>query len=321
MAVLVSIVIVTFNRAASLRDGLHSLAKLTFPEDCPVEILIVDNGSTDKTREVVSQYQRSYIKSNKVTISYCFEAQPGIPYARNRGIKESLGQWLVFFDDDQLADPDMLQELLDTSEKSGALCVGGSIHLLLPDKVDRPIPSFCRKLLGEHLGEGEFTSYSRNILPSTGNILIHNSLFKRYGSFNVEFLGGGEDSEFLLRLKHAGVKMVFSPQAIVSHVISKNRLTDAYLNRVAKRNGVALARCHHQLNGVLMHLCQTTLRFLNVVIQIVPHLLLVELTKDVTKTLELKCRLSKHMGYLFYTRQQFLSKKHEFQELFHRHSE
>lgn len=321
MKVLVSIVVVTFNRADSLRNGLLSLTKITHPANCPLEIVIVDNDSTDNTKEVVIQFQRSLPKDKRVIISYCFEKQPGIPYARNKGVEESQGQWIVFFDDDQLATPDWLQELLNTADNSGALCVGGPRHLNLPHEVNCPIPTYCRKLLGEHLGNGENTKYNQKFLPFTGNILIHRSLLNKYGSFNVDFLEGGEDTEFFMRLRRAKVKMVFAPKAIVDHIIPKERVAKSYFAKVAMRHGVTLARCTHQINGVFMLLCQTTLRCLLSVFQTLPHLLFVVLTQDEPKTLELKCRLSKNMGYLYYSREEFFSTKPKYQDLFHRHSE
>ncbi|MCZ2223451.1 MAG: glycosyltransferase family 2 protein [Chitinophagales bacterium] len=95
---LISIIIPTFNRADQLNRTLFSLVELKTPKHL-FEIIIVDNGSTDKTKEVIEKY----INQNKgFTIKYFYDDIPGLLTGRHRGAKEAKGEILTFIDDDIL---------------------------------------------------------------------------------------------------------------------------------------------------------------------------------------------------------------------------
>ncbi len=95
-----SIIIPTINRSSSLKITVNSLLSLDFPPE-DYEILIVDNCSTDNTRQVAE----TAIESNLLRqIKYCYEPIPGLLSGRHRGAFESKGDILVYVDDDIEAD-------------------------------------------------------------------------------------------------------------------------------------------------------------------------------------------------------------------------
>src|SRR4029077_10495906 len=96
----VSIVVCTHNRAAMLRDALESLLRIETAGKFSYEIVVVDNASTDGTAQTVAS-----LRQTAPVLRYVYEAKKGIATARNRGLRESKGEWIAFFDDDQLADP------------------------------------------------------------------------------------------------------------------------------------------------------------------------------------------------------------------------
>ncbi len=96
----VSVVIATCNRASWLQDTLLSLTAQTRPPD---EVVVVDNGSEDTTKEVISSF------GDRLNIKYIYEAVRGIPYARNRGIRNASGDIIAFIDDDCIADENWLK--------------------------------------------------------------------------------------------------------------------------------------------------------------------------------------------------------------------
>ncbi len=98
----ISVVIATRNRAESLKDTLASLTGQSRQAD---EVIVVDNGSSDHTREVVTSFR------DMSNISYVYEAVKGIPHARNTGIQEAKGDIVVFIDDDCVAEEDWLKNL------------------------------------------------------------------------------------------------------------------------------------------------------------------------------------------------------------------
>src|SRR2546421_689464 len=104
----VSVVVCTYNRAALLRDALASLGVLQTDGRFRYEILVVDNASSDETPAVIEEEAaRSPVPMRGVR-----EARPGVACARNRGVQETAAPWIAFFDDDQIADPGWLAELL-----------------------------------------------------------------------------------------------------------------------------------------------------------------------------------------------------------------
>ena len=91
----VSIIICTRNQADSLRRTLVSIGKAIVPPRWNVELLVVDNGSSDYTREVVSA-----VRLSNVCLRYVNEPTTGLGYARNTGLRETSGEIILFTDDD-----------------------------------------------------------------------------------------------------------------------------------------------------------------------------------------------------------------------------
>ena len=118
-----SIIIVTRNRSNAL-DGL--LRSLAIQAKKPYEIIIVDNDSSDGTKEVVRKYSdipktsllnKNLLKTNlsntnKPNMVYVLEKKIGIPYARNTGLMKSRGELIVFIDDDCFAPKDWIENIL-----------------------------------------------------------------------------------------------------------------------------------------------------------------------------------------------------------------
>jgi len=98
----VSVVIATRNRAESLRD---TLASLTRQSRRPDEVVVVDNASSDHTRDIALKF------ADSLNLKYVYEAKRGIPYARNAGIQNAGGDIIAFIDDDCVADENWLKNL------------------------------------------------------------------------------------------------------------------------------------------------------------------------------------------------------------------
>ncbi|HYU99066.1 MAG TPA: glycosyltransferase family 2 protein, partial [Pyrinomonadaceae bacterium] len=167
---MLSVAICTYNRAALLHRVLDSLANQT-PANYEVEILIVDNGSTDETSQVVNQRQAL---DNR--IRYVVEPEPGIAYARNCALAEAGGEYLAFIDDDAWADADWLENLLAPIQSVSPRpeYVVGPVSLVW--EVNRPdwFPDRFESLLCRY----EMGNVPR-FLGADGYLLTTNSLFHR----------------------------------------------------------------------------------------------------------------------------------------------
>lgn len=118
-----TVIVCTYNRCQSLADTLDSLAKSIVPASTDWEVLIVDNNSADRTRQVVEEFTRRF----PGRFRYVFEPRQGKSFALNRGIRETQADVLAFTDDDVIAEPAWLWNLtkdLFSGEWQGA---GGKI--------------------------------------------------------------------------------------------------------------------------------------------------------------------------------------------------
>lgn len=114
-----SLIIPTRNRASLLKNALESVLKQSLNQD-KFEVIIVDNGSTDNTKEIYIQYK------NKIkNLYYFFESTPGLHIGRHKGLKESKSDILVFIDDDAELFPNHLENVLKTFEDEQVALVGG----------------------------------------------------------------------------------------------------------------------------------------------------------------------------------------------------
>lgn len=113
MTALISVIIPCYNEENFIGNTLDSV--LT-QKNSNIEIIVVDDGSKDRTREIVSQYANSY-----KNIKYIFQTNSGVSVARNTGIKNSIGEFLIFLDaDDSYKSEDSLARLVKEMKASKA---------------------------------------------------------------------------------------------------------------------------------------------------------------------------------------------------------
>src|SRR5438270_577410 len=202
-----SVVVCTRNRAPLLDVTLRSLASQTI--DCSrFEVLIVDNASTDSTRDVVARWQ----SSASFTCRHVVEERLGTSHARNRGVRDARGHVIAFLDDDARAEPEWLAHLLHALEEESAVCgVGGRIRL----EWQSPPPRWLTEqhllaLLAEFdLGDAPCRVERFPYLVGT-NMAFRSAVFTRVGGFSPELerrsatVVGMEDVEFCHRAVRDG---------------------------------------------------------------------------------------------------------------------
>ncbi len=106
----VSVIIPTYNKARYIGRTVDSVLKQTYPN---IEIIVVDDGSTDHTSDVLSQYQS--------TVSHIWQPNQGPSAARNTGLNASSGDFLLFLDSDDIVTPDKLALQTVALEKQSRL--------------------------------------------------------------------------------------------------------------------------------------------------------------------------------------------------------
>jgi GT2 family glycosyltransferase len=228
-----TIILCTFNRATSLSKALESVALSEVPEPVDWEVLVVDNNSSDRTRELVEEYCRRFPNRFR----YMFEPRQGLSYARNAGIREARGEVLAFLDDDVTVDARWLQNLtagLHDGKWAGA---GGRI---LPEENFSPPywlamepPYYMGGALIAHFDFGDKPG-DLDCPPHGTNMAFRKNMFEKYGGFRTDLGRCGsntmsnEDTEFGRRLMAAGERLRYEPAAIVHHPVRGDRLKKAY---------------------------------------------------------------------------------------------
>ena len=229
----ITVVVCTFNRCQSLEKALESIAASVLPESIEWEVLVVDNNSSDQTREIAERF----CKRPDVCFRYVFEPKPGKSHALNRGIRDSRGTVLAFTDDDVTVTPGWLQILtsgLRDGEWAGS---GGRIVL---DRAFSPPQWLPRDqtyalapltVFDPHIEAGPLLE-----TPFGANMAFQRRVFQEYGGFRTD-LGPGlghnipqksEDSEFGHRLLAAGERLRYEPAALIYHSLPQSRLQKSY---------------------------------------------------------------------------------------------
>jgi glucosyl-dolichyl phosphate glucuronosyltransferase len=229
----ISVILCTYNRCQDLAKALDSLASSKFSNPVEWEVLVVDNNSSDQTRNVGEDFSRRYASR----FVYLFEPTQGKSYALNAGIRKAQGNVLVFTDDDVTVEPSWLENLTVRLRNNQCAGVGGRV---LPDRSFSPprwlsvesryslapLAIFDRGLEPRELTEAPFGN----------NMAFRKEVFSKHGNFRTDLgpqPGSGnpqksEDSEFGHRLLAAGERLHYEPSAVVYHGIPPNRINKKY---------------------------------------------------------------------------------------------
>lgn len=227
-----TVILCTYNRSQSLIKALESLARSVVPDSTQWEALIVDNNSSDQTREVIEEFCRRF----PGRFRYLFEPQQGKSHALNLGIHEAHGEVLAFMDDDVTVEPYWLHFLTAPLRAPEWAGTGGCIRSAGAIKA----PSWLA-LEGPHSMAGMLAlfdlgdqSCEMHRAPFGTNMAFRKSMFKKYGGFLTD-LGPcpgsemrNEDIEFADRLFAAGERLWYEPSAIVYHAVPEVRLKKPY---------------------------------------------------------------------------------------------
>jgi GT2 family glycosyltransferase len=236
----VSVVICTLNRSQPLKACLRAVESQTGVVPRDVEVVVVDNGSTDNTPTVVKDFRRY----SRYDVRWCVEERVGLSNARNRGVAEATNRLIVFLDDDARPAPGWLAAHVRAFAETNAQCIGGRIRL----DWEAPRPRWLHPALDPFLGlidlgdERASFAFPRSY-PGGGNIAFRREVFDLVGLFDPE-LGvrpgrviGSEETDLCYRLEHAGGRVIYEPHAEVSHPVPAAKLTKRWFRRRAYHAG------------------------------------------------------------------------------------
>ena len=224
----VSVVVPTRNRAGYLKVALASLASQE--GTAPQELLVVDDGSTDDTREVALRAGATYVPL----------APPGgLNAARNTGVRESSGSLVAFVDDDVWAPPGWLTAVAEGAARHpDAEAFGGPIRA----RLEGPAPRACGRekppITTLDLGAEDVDAE----MVWGANFAIRRDAFERHGPFDERLGGHGDEEEWLMALRAAGGRIVYLAAAGLDHRRAGDDARLRSLARAAYHRGRAARR-------------------------------------------------------------------------------
>ena len=206
---LVSVIIPAYNTARYIKAAVDSALAQTYPN---VEVVVVDDGSTDNTREILSPYV------NQGNIVYVHQKNGGLSSARNTGIKIAKGAYIALLDSDDMFLPEKLERQIDylDTHPECAFLYCDIIHFY-DDEPGTPL----------HL---DYTYYSgAEVLPALLKknfinpltVVMRKSVFDTVGYFDVTIRQFAEDWDFWLRVAYAGFRIDYLPETLARYRMRK----------------------------------------------------------------------------------------------------
>ena len=184
--IIFSVIIPVYNRSLTISTAINSVLNQSFFD---FELLIIDDGSTDNTLEVISTFSDSRIKLLKMSVN------SGAAAARNFGIKSALGQYISFLDSDDTFEPDFLkvsyETINPTNNRIGFMWTG--LNRIENNNVIKE----CWKPTNNK--NSYFTFLSNLHIGTNSGITVKKEVFIKCGYFN-EKLEAAEDTDFFLRI-------------------------------------------------------------------------------------------------------------------------
>jgi len=243
----ISICICTFNRALSLKETLESLVLCADEISFGDEILVVDNNSSDETKDVVSSFMKA------LPVNYLYEKEQGLANARNKALSMFKNDIIIFIDDDIT----VLKGFINAYKrafltyKSGQF-FGGRIDVDWGRKQpywyksnDLPM---LNGLLGNYNMGTEDKQYRQGVLlPYGANFALRKALTQKVGKFNSELgvkgehLGRGEETDYFRRALDLDCNGHYIESARVRHRFQTERITLTYLYRYGLQKGTEAA--------------------------------------------------------------------------------
>jgi glycosyltransferase involved in cell wall biosynthesis len=250
----IAAIICTHNRDKYLGAAIDSLLQ---QEGVNYEAIVVDNASSDRTREVVES------RLSNPRLKYVYEENLGLSVARNRGARETSAPILAYLDDDAIASPQWLKTIVAAYNSNQKVAIaGGKVTLIWPDGIEHPqwISQEMAGSLGIYdLGEEVVYIDNPNLTPRGLNYSLRRSFLESIGGFDVNLgrvgnnLLSNEELQMTEKAIASGWQVLYLPQAIAAHHVAPERIkaswffrrswwqgiSECYRERIAQRTGVA----------------------------------------------------------------------------------
>lgn len=194
---IVSIIIPTYNRSALLAEAIQSCINQTYR---PIECIIVDDGSTDDTKEIVTKIENANI--SLFTVKYIFQQNAGSQVARNTGMAAATGEFIQYLDSDDLLYPDKIANQVNYfNQHPDCEAVFGDWEKGTIDVKEKVVAYESGDLIAQFLTEKCIANFA---------MLMREQLVKKIGDWDVN-IKRNQEIDFHLRGVLAGGKFEYQP--------------------------------------------------------------------------------------------------------------
>lgn len=230
----VVLAVCTYARPLDLEKLLTSFLSLEIDSQTEPSVVVVDNDRQRSAEAIVANFREAF----PWPVTYVHEAEPGIPFARNRALLEARNaKYLAFVDDDETVDPRWLVELLEVARLTGAEFVQGPVVMSVEDSRDSwwLQCTFFKQKRFENLGP-RTESWTNNVLVDLDFVRSKGCRFDPKLRYD-----GGSDTLFFQDVVAAGGMGRFAAKAVVYEVQKKERLNWKWATQRQYRYGISRA--------------------------------------------------------------------------------
>jgi glycosyltransferase involved in cell wall biosynthesis len=227
----ISAIICTHNGQKTLRTAIQSLINQTLPKS-NYQILVVDNASTDNTREIVRGF------NNEINLCYICEPKLGLSNARNAGWTKASGEYVAYLDDDAIACPQWLERILEAFRvvpQAGA--VGGKVDPIWEMEPPAWVNDIMKRFLTV-LDWSETPIVLNNSQYLVGaNISFPRKTLEKFSGFPTDLgrkgknLISNEEIELINSIKKNGQVVYYHPEIAVQHFVPSSRLNPSWFRK------------------------------------------------------------------------------------------
>lgn len=201
----ISVVIPTYNKKKSLQAVIDSLCSQSWPKD-KYEVIVVDDGSTDGTRQWVELKQQDC----PCSLRYLYQENKGPAAARNFGIRRALGDIVAFIDSDCIASHNWIEKLVNGYDNARVAGTGGTI------KARPSLSKISRYCAYIKMNEQPLIDDTGIVYLITGNASFRKKYLELIGGFDERYnSAGGEDPDLCYRLRGQGYIFKYNRDAVV----------------------------------------------------------------------------------------------------------
>jgi GT2 family glycosyltransferase len=214
---LISVIVVNWNGLRLLDECFESLARQTWKEK---EFILVDNGSTDGSRELLITWAERLVNAQTILLP----TNTGFCKGNNIGFASAKGEWIVLLNSDAVAEPSWLEELMryaDVSKRIGMLA-SKILFQSPPNVIDK-----VGHLIywdGQNRGrgtmetdDGQYDKPEEILWPDACAAMYHRRIFEETGGFDEAFFAFGDDADLGMRARLLGWSAWYVPSAVVHH--------------------------------------------------------------------------------------------------------